>query len=378
MLENISKRTTSVLTKKENLEKIFQIPKFPVYAGCVDTPENKDVFLDMDVSICKDTGIIQFDLIPPIELIYLRPHNDSIGKTWQEHHNEFANFISKYPIKKVLEIGGGTTKIAKRVIEKHPDIDWTIIDPNMVDSNISQIHFIRNYFNNELEIDRDFDLVIHSHTIEHMKDPNQFVYDVSGFLVDSGYHIFSFPNMISYLSKKYLNCLNFEHPQFLAEPFIDVILENNGFCILEKKIFKEDHSIFYATKKINNKTKINFPNNYIEYKRLYLDFINYYKKFISEINLKLKEFSGEVYIFGAHMFSQYLIAFGLDQEKIVGILDNSELKIGKRLYGTKFNVFHPNKIKNKKNVVIILKVATYRDEILEQIFKINPLVEIFE
>lgn len=184
--------------------------------------------------------------------------------------------------------------------------------------------------------------------------------------------------MISYLSKKYLNCLNFEHPQFLAEPFIDVILENNGFCILEKKLFKEDHSIFYATKKINNKTKINFPNNYIEYKRLYLDFINYYKKFISEINLKLKEFSGEVYIFGAHMFSQYLIAFGLDQEKIVGILDNSELKIGKRLYGTKFNVFHPNKIKNKKNVVIILKVATYRDEILEQIFKINPLVEIFE
>ncbi len=378
MLENISKRTTSVLTKKENLEKIFQIPKFPVYAGCVDTPENKDIFLDMDVSICKDTGIIQFDLIPPIELIYLRPHNDSIGKTWQDHHSEFANFISKYEIKKVLEIGGGTTKIANMVIQKHPNIDWTIIDPNMVDTNIPQIHFIRDYFSIELKIDRDFDLVIHSHTIEHMKDPNQFVSDVSNFLIDGGYHIFSFPNMISYLSKKYLNCLNFEHPQFLAEPFVDIILENQGFAIIEKKLFKEDHSIFYATKKTNIKKQITFPNKYNEYKKLYLDFINYYNKFISEINLKLKDFSGEVYIFGAHLFSQYLIAFGLNQEKIIGILDNSELKIGKRLYGTKFQVYHPNHIQNKKNIAIILKVATYKEEILEQIFKINPSATLFE
>ena len=96
------------------------------------------------------------------------------------------------------------------------------------------------------------------------------------------------------------------------------------------------------------------------------------------MNKKLKEYDGEVYLFGAHLFSQYLIAFGLNQEKIVGILDNSELKIGKRLYGTKLNVFHPEKIKNKEKIAIILKVATYREEILEQLYKINPSIEIFE
>lgn len=377
-MENTFKRNTSVLTKKENLEKLFHLSQFPAYAGCVDTPENEDIFLDMDVSICKDTGIIQFDQIPPLNLIYLRPHNDSIGKTWENHHSEFAKFISKYPVKKILEVGGGTTKIASKVIEKDLKKDWTIIDPNMIENNLKQIHFVRDYFRRDLEIDRNFDAVVHSHTIEHMKDPEQFVKDISNFVKNEGYHIFSFPNMVTYLSKKYLNCLNFEHPQFLAEPFVDVILEKQGFNIIEKKFFKEDHSIFYATQKTQNYANVDFPNKYKEYKKIYLEFINYYEEFTKNINEKLKDFNGKVYLFGAHLFSQYLIAFGLNQEKIIGVLDNSELKIGKRLYGTKFKVFHPDEIKNEKNIALILKVATYRDEILEQIFKINPNVKIFE
>ena len=372
-----SNRTSSVLTKKENLEKIFHLSKFPVYAGCVDKPEKQEILLDMNVSICKDTGIIQFDQIPPLELIYLRPHNDSIGKTWEDHHTKFAEFISKFPVKKILEVGGGTTKIAKKVIEKDSKKNWTIIDPNMIENDVKQIDFVKDYFHKDLKIDRDFDVVVHSHTIEHMKDPEQYVRDISKFIKNDGYHIFSFPNMVTYLSRKYLNCLNFEHPQFLAEPFVDVILERQGFKIIEKKFFKEDHSIFYATKKSQNK-KSEFPNKFNEYKKIYLEFVNYYKNFTDIMNKKLKEFDGEVYLFGAHLFSQYLIAFGLNQEKIIGILDNSELKIGKRLYGTNLKVFHPNEIKEKEKVAVILKVATYRDEILEQIFEINRFTKIFE
>ena len=48
-----------------------------------------------------------------------------------------------------------------------------------------------------------------------------------------------------------------------------------------------------------------------------------------------------MFLYGAHIFSQYLLAFGLNQNKIEGILDNSQLKIGKRLYGTNLKVFDP-------------------------------------
>lgn len=377
-MEEIETRNNSILTKKENLERIFQLPNFPVYAGCVDAPISDDVFLNLDVSICKDTGIIQLDLIPSLDLIYLRPHNDSIGKIWEDHHNEFAKFISKFPFKKVLEIGGGTTKLSSIILKNNPDVEWTIIDPNMLDIENKNITVVNDYFHNKLDIDREFDVVIHSHTIEHMKDPVQFVIDVSNYLKKDGFHIFTFPNMIEWLSRKYLNCINFEHPQFLAEPFVDSILEKQRFKIFEKQFFREDHSIFYAAKKISNPLKNDFPNKYPEFKKMYLDFIDYFKDFTHKINDELEHFSGEVYLFGAHMFSQYLIAFGIDQKKIIGILDNSELKIGKRLYGTKFDVFHPDVIKNRKNIAIILKVGSYRQEILEQLIKINPHIKIFE
>lgn len=375
-MEQITKRETSILTKNQNLEKIFQIDKFPVYAGCVDSPINEDVLLDLSVSICKDTGIIQLDLIPSLDLVYLRPHNDSIGKTWEEHHTEFANFISKFSIKKVLEIGGGTTKLATLLHKQKPNIQWNIVDPNMLENNLDTVNIISDYFHDNLDVDRNFDAVIHSHTIEHMKDPLQFVSNIADYLKEGGLQIFTFPNMDEWISRKYLNCINFEHPQLLAENFVDVLLEKQGFEILEKKTFKDDHSIFYAAKKTKQKKQIEFSNNYIKYKKLYLDFINYYKQFVTETNKKLENFSGDVYIFGAHMFSQYLIAFGINQNKIKGILDNSQLKIGKRLYGTKFQVYNPNVIKN--NTAVILKVGSYRTEIINQLKEINPSIVIFE
>ena len=72
-----------------------------------------------------------------------------------------------------------------------------------------------------------------------------------------------------------------------------------------------------------------------------------------------------------------MLSFGLDETKLSGILDNSQLKIGKRLYGTNLTVFNPEIIKNK-NVGVIIKVGSYRNEIIKQLREINPSVTIFE
>ena len=91
----------------------------------------------------------------------------------------------------------------------------------------------------------------------------------------------------------------------------------------------------------------------------------------------MSDFPHKVFLFGAHVFSQYLLSFGLDQSKICGILDNSPLKIGKRLYGTNLSVFDP-KIIIDDDVGVILKVGSYRNEIIAQLKTINPNVTIFE
>ena len=64
-------------------------------------------------------------------------------------------------------------------------------------------------------------------------------------------------------------------------------------------------------------------------------------------------------------------------DAIGDVLDNSPLKIGKRMYGTNLHVKDPIEIKNR-DCAVILKVAAYREEIMTQLIKINPNVVILE
>ena len=84
---------------------------------------------------------------------------------------------------------------------------------------------------------------------------------------------------------------------------------------------------------------------------------------ILELNQEIINHKGEIFLFGAHIFSQYLIGFGLSTKKINSILDNSPIKIGKRLYGTKLMVKSPKCLSSSINPLVILKAGVYNEEI---------------
>ena len=156
------------------------------------------------------------------------------------------------------------------------------------------------------------------------------------------------------LSKKYTNCLNFEHTLFLTEIYINAILNNNGFRIIDKEYFKKDHSIFFATVREEfEKKRFSLSDEYKENKNIFLEFIKYHKQMINEINLKIKNITEPIYLFGGHIFSQYLFNFGLNKNKIKGLIDNDSKKHNKRLYGTDKIVFSPEILKDLKSPLVI-------------------------
>lgn len=91
---------------------------------------------------------------------------------------------------------------------------------------------------------------------------------------------------------------------------------------------------------------------------------------IKDLNYKIKKLDKDkkLYLFGAHIFSQYLIGFGLNVDNLECIIDNDSFKQGKRLYGTNFKVHSPKVLKNQ-NPVVILKAGVYNDEIKDDIVK---------
>jgi hypothetical protein len=157
---------------------------------------------------------------------------------------------------------------------------------------------------------------------------------------------------------------------------MDYLLSCYNFKIIEK-YHHFNHSIFYVTRKENTK-RLKVPNKYKEYKEMYLDFFNYYKQFVKDLNNELEKIKKDVYLFGGHIFSQYLIALGLNTSKIKCILDNSELKREKRLYGCHLNIKSPYDVHLNENSLIILKTGQYRDEIKAQLLNINKKIEFYE
>lgn len=366
-LKRYINRSKSVITGKENLEHLYSFKNFPVFMGCVDTPQEEDIVADMEWMIDSETGVIQLKKLIPLEILYLNQHNDGTGQIWQDHYSEFARFIKKHnPGKNILEIGGAHDWIAKNYMNLAPDVNWTIVEPNPQYIKNDKIRVIKGWFDENFTIDQLVNTIIHSHVLEHVYEPAEYLRHISGFLKEGDKHIFTFPNMLEQLTRKYTNCLNFEHTVFLTEYIVDYLLKKYGFNILAKDYFK-DHSIFYSTEKINKIPTDLSENKYNEYKKIFMDFVGHHKEMVGDLNNKIDNAEEPVYFFGAHIFATYLFAFGLKQDKIISILDNSPAKQGKRLYGTPFKVESPKILKNKGSVNLILKAGIYNEEIKKDI-----------
>lgn len=172
------------------------------------------------------------------------------------------------------------------------------------------------------------------------------------------------------LKRKYTNCINFEHTVLLTEPYVDYLLSKHGFREVDKEYFQDDHSIFYSFIKDSTVETITLSDGLYEHnKKMYLDYVDYHKQLINDLNTKIKNTSDNqnIYLFGAHVFAQSLIEFGLDTSRIVCLLDNDKNKQSKRLYGTSMLVESPKILKGVSNPIVILKAGVYNSEISSDI-----------
>jgi len=371
---NYIKRDKDIITGKSDLELLYSIKKFPVFMGCTNQPYEKDLYADMNWYISPSSGMIQLDPLLSLDVIYSEDHGSgTIGNIWNEHHNSFYEFIKQNKnIKSVLEIGGSNGNLAKKCLETM-DINWKIVEPNPKIEQHNNIEIIKQFFDDKFKSNEKYDAIIHSHVLEHVYDPIMFMNHISNFMKKDSLLIMSVPNLKEMLYRKYTNCLNFEHTYFASEDYIKYFLHILGYKLLKIEYFREDHSIFFCAKKTSSKNKktSNLEKIYLENKKLFINYINYHKKLIKKINA-LEE---NVYLFGAHIFSQYILKFGLNNDKIINILDNDPNKQGKRLYGTNILVKSPDILAKEKSPIVILKAGMYNDEIRQQIINISSNVK---
>lgn len=372
---NIINRIKCAICNNE-LTNLYNLNNMPIKLTCTDSFNLKNS--EISWSQCNDCNTIQLDKLIPLDILYSGSHNYSIvGKTWENYFKFFSNKI--YNIvdnKNILEIGDPSAKIANKLNNYN---QWFIVEPNK-NNNIkfnNKISFIDGFFDEHFTISNKVDVIIHSHLFEHIYEPNIFLKKCYEVLDDNGEMFFSVPNMEYILEKELSAFLGvfFEHTIFYNKENIIYLLNKNNFEIIEI-IDYENHSIMYHVKKIIKTNNVFFIDNIKikNYKDIFFNTLNKYIKFINDFNNSILK--TECYIVGASYNTQFILALGLNINKLNGIIDNCKEKQGKYLYGFNLKIYDPSILIDKKDISIIIKNGYYVNEICDQIKSLNTNVVI--
>jgi hypothetical protein len=374
------KRYSCVLCESNFLRSYKNLTKFPIYMGVTERPISDDIYMDQKWAVCQDCFCLQLVELVPLEVLYSQNHSvEAVGNIWQTHHKEFAKTLIKDSPTSVCEIGGSHGYLAKQIIGFLPDVKYLMVEPDPTISD-ERIKIVKGYFEDNPRIVKDYDTIVHSHVLEHLYEPVKFLNELNKSMQDSAIMHMSIPNINQLLLNFGSNALNFEHTYFLTLENLDYMAAKAGFEILSVDNYI-NHSFFVKLKKKKTtkvdiqKTKVSNQLNLKNFDLLW----NGLAHFVEKTKLSIYDSPHiTTYIFGAHVFSQSLYYLGLEECNITGVLDNAFMKKGRRLYGTPYEVFQPETIKNLKSVRVILKVANYQSEIKKQLIQINKNVEIIE
>ena len=368
----IERNNCSICNGSE-LENIITLESFPIYMG--STSFQDEIRMDQEWVVCKGCGCVQLKKLVDLDVLYKVPHNPAVGKTWESHNSLFSEFVQRNCGEIILEIGGGNFKISN-LINKDDFKDYCVYDSHIYLDAPENVRFVESFINqDDFNDDSKYDTIIMSHVFEHFYEPRKFVELFSNILQEGWRVIISFPNSTNMIRDFYPNGLCFEHTYQLDMDFIKMVMTEFGFELVDHESFGS-HNEFVCFEKLKDSCKIIRVNKYDGSKSDFIEFISANRNIADLIStISIYSYSS-IYLFGCHIFSQFLIESGLDGKRIKGILDNDTSKQGDTLFGTDIKVYSPNVIKGLDGVLVVVKCGIYSIEIAKQLKSINPKCDI--
>jgi len=374
-------RTTCVICNNDLFEDVYK-KEYPIQftPPTLTSSVNEDNVELLYFIGCKTCGCVQIKyLIDPIKL-YGNAHNVTYNyPSMRNHHNKFAEFISKNIINtKIIEVGGSNGILASILKENfdsiEKNIEYTIIDLcDRVPEN-NNITYINA--NCETYCFPENNTIILSHVYEHLYNPFKFTKNLKDNNVNQV--IIANPDFVGLLKRNDSSFLNFEHTFFCPTVYLDYIMNENRYY-RNDILNHEGWAIFYSYIKCDkitdsNENKLNLKNN--------IHYIDELKNYLVERENKYKNLEidneNKTFIFPAGHYGQLAYYFLNDNIKknIEGFIDGDKFKIGKRVYGTKYYTFEKCEISKYENVNIIICSERYRNEMIDEIKLLNKNAKI--
>jgi len=357
------------------LEEVYTFKDFPIYMGAAEHPFKEDTFCDMAFVGCVQCGAVQLQNLIPSDILYANGHVGTVGKTWKRHHEEFCEFATKYVYGRIVEIGGANLIVANMLSEISTVDEIVVFDNNLSQygSSASDKILLREEFFNLDSAPSRVNCLIHSHVLEHLYNPIEEIAAMANTLEDGDHMVCAVPLIDNMIKDNFTNAMNFEHTYMLTNEMIYNIMTNARLEVIAVKQFSP-HVSFYAAKKDSMRRR-HVVHDYTGSSNVLTGFLNHYLQEVDKISGQIGNppDPNNTFIFGGHIFTQYLLNFGLKEELFSNVLDNDSNKIGQRLYGSRLEIRPPKILKDYESPLVVLKAAMYTEEIKKDILEnINP------
>ena len=109
------------------------------------------------------------------------------------------------------------------------------------------------------------------------------------------------------------------------------------------------------------------PNKYAANKKLLDQYWGRIRSDVKAVSDQLRGVTQPVYLCPASVFAQMYLYAGMDESRFAGLLDNSPLKVGKRLYGTELLTYSPSVLSTIDQPHVVMRAGSFNAEIQQQI-----------
>lgn len=375
-MEPMIVRNSCVICGAHDLDELLNVPDYPVFQGCVTTPRGGDECAPMTWWQCRGCGSAQISPLPTVDRIYQAGHATGLGAAWKRHHIAFANFLVSHARGALVDVGGGSGTLAIAYRNAGGHAPFTILEPNALRAADlpGDVMVMDGFLEAPALAATGATTIIMCHMFEHATDLRAALTAINAALPDSGRICLAWPELEHWTAKGAAGALNFEHGIYLTVPRLLTLLAEFGWQEAARERWTENDTLFLALERGSaavEATRSNADQAVPEY------FLRLRRQ-ANAAQRAAASHVGDVFLMPASVYSQSLLALGLDEKNLIGLLDNAVAKQGRRLYGTQLNVFPVTALLGATGPLVILNGGAHNFEIAQGLRALRSDVQIVD
>lgn len=325
------------------------------------------MWMPYNILFCPSCKTFQNKYLADIEVLYSAQHVAPIGNIRRTMDIMFSEMVNANPfVNGIIEIGGGQGYLADLLVADNKiQGNYHIVDPMYKGSRENRI--VIDAFVESVPIHTiNANTIIMSHFLEHLYTPKETLQKI---LHNGIEHVFvCHPDFDDYTGVYPLtyNVLHCEHTFYIDNDFLVALIESYGYVKIQERKHM-GYAIMYEFTRgekcdhrmdplCNLKTESGMQRYLIDVREK-----------VQKINATLEachESDTDVYIWPSSIHTLTLFYHGLNHKALKGVLDNSESKIGKFMYGYNTECISFNSVINSsQKVIVFLNGGCYNKDV---------------